>query len=189
MKRAGFIALIALSLTGIIGGSFAIFALWPREQTQVYADTHANTPVPHALTPISFTPSALTIPHLGLSLQIDQGSYDTHSQTWTLNDHDAFINAAQPIASSQDGAPLVFIYGHNTNAVLGRTVSLQPGDTLLLTDGEHTLTYRFTQAFLVEPTDTNVVTDPSNGNLALLSCNGLLSETRRVMYFDLIGAQ
>jgi len=145
----------------------------------------AATPI-EKIVPVTDEPLQMAVPSLDLTLNIAQGSYDPVLKSWSLNDTDVFIDANQPFLSSQTDAPLAFLYGHNTDAVLGRTTGLQPGDEVVFkTKDSHRFTYGFTQAFTVEPSNTDVITDTQYGQLALLSCDGLFDERRRIMYFTL----
>lgn len=183
---------LGVSLLGacVVTSAIAVGTLWPRQQAraEVAAPVVKTRPAAVKLG-VAETPTTLEFVSLGKKLDVKPGTYDNASQTWTLNDSDVFINAAQPYVSSKKDAPLAFLYGHNTSQVLGETVKLKPGDKLLVRTANRIFTYRFSQALLVQPDQTSVITDTSRGQLALLSCEGPRSAERRVMYFSLEGVK
>lgn len=181
---------LGVSLLGacVIVSAIAVGTLWPKQQ--VRAEAVATTQVKPAKAStfkleVEETPKTIEFPSLGKKLNVTLGQYDQVSRTWTLNDTDVFISDKQSKVSSKKHAPLAFLYGHNTPQVLGETIRLKPHDKLVVRTTHHVFTYTFSQALLVQPTETSVVTDASRGQLALLSCEGPESAERRIMYFNL----
>lgn len=144
------------------------------------------TPSPAILTG---TPVRLEIPRLGIMLAIQPGGIDPHTNDWILSYDAAHFAPMTAPASETPGNTL--IYGHNTPEVLMPTADLVPGDTLTITtDNGHVFTYNYRADESVIPSDTHILTSKSNTpQLSLLTCEGIWSDKRRIMYFDLVEAR
>lgn len=146
---------------------------------------HTPTPSPAVL---SGTPVRLEIPRLGISLAIEAGGIDPQTNDWILSNTAAHFAPMTAPASEAPGNTL--IYGHNTPAVLMPTSGLMPGDTLIITTANgHVFTYSYRGDESVIPSDTHIVTSSSaTPQVSLLTCEGMWSDKRRIMYFDLVEA-
>jgi LPXTG-site transpeptidase (sortase) family protein len=134
-------------------------------------------------------PVRLHIPRLGVDLAVADGVYHEATQTWTLSGDSAHYAVMTPQPSNLPGNTLV--YGHNTRRVLAATEDIRTGDSLVIkTDNGHTLTYVYTGDNLVNPSDTEFLSQtPGTPTLTLLTCDGPLFEKRRLMSFTLAEAQ
>lgn len=133
---------------------------------------------------VSGKPVTILVPRLGIELSIIDGAYDKASDSWTLTDDKAQF--ATITDRPNDGGGNTFIYGHNTDRVFGRLAGLVDGDIVQIkTDNNHTFSYTYSGQQIVQPTNTSVLADDSaKPRLTLMTCEGWLSQTRRIMYFD-----
>lgn len=180
------IGLYAFLMPAVAAGLYITRPAQPPVESQIV--TVAPVPKPHKAI-ITGTPVHLAIPRLHIDLSVVNGTYDTSSTSWSIGDTTAQFATMTAQPSDQPGNTL--IYGHNTPAVLMPTSGLQLGDTLeLTTDNGHTFTYSYTSDASVLPSDTAIVTAKSNSpQVALLTCEGVWSDKRRIMYFTLQGVK
>lgn len=181
-----FIRVVSLHIV-VIGSWLAIGAFTPTTPSILPAAVHA-TPVP-AVQPIaesiiSGQPGSLTLPRIGLTRDIIAGEYDYNAKQWTLTNDKAQYATMTPTPNSETGQTL--IYGHNTIAVFEPLKDVQVGDELrITTTSGHTLVYTFTHDRTVEPSDVSVLTETSKEpRVVLMTCEGWLSQTRRLLYFN-----
>ena len=135
------------------------------------------------------TPISIELPRIGLVREVIDGEYDTASGQWTLADDKAHYAVITNLSNNLSGQTV--IYGHNTMAVLEPVKSVQAGDELLVTaDNGHVFVYTYSNDRFVDPTDVSVMYETSvKPRLVLMTCEGWLSETRRLLYFDFKGVQ
>lgn len=133
---------------------------------------------------ISGKPVSIHVPRLGIELAIVDGAYDRATDSWTLTDDKAQF--ATMTDQPNDHSGNTFIYGHNTDQVFARLSGLISGDIVeVKTDNGHTFSYVYSGEQSVLPTNTSVLSDtPATPRLTLMTCEGWLSQTRRIMYFD-----
>lgn len=132
------------------------------------------------------TPNGIYIPRLGIDLEVRPGTYDIPSQTWDLSWDASHYAIQTSLANNRSG--LTLIYGHNTQAVFGKTKNLQVGDIVEIrtTEGP-TFVYTFISDSVVSPNDTSIfLYDEDKPQLSLLSCTGRWNESRRIMNFSLL---
>lgn len=138
---------------------------------------------------ISGSPVHIEIPRLGVSLDVTTGVYDAPSRQWLLSpDKVSFIGSS---SLPNDTAGNTYMYGHNNVHVLYKTKYIQQGDELVIrTSNNHEFRYRYVSDFVTDPSDTSVLGKVSDKpSLTLQTCTGLLSQDRRLMYFDLVGVK
>jgi len=134
-------------------------------------------------------PVHITLPRVGIDLDVKPGYYDEASRTWTLSNTEAFYATVSHKAGTQPGT--TFIYGHNRASAFARLSKIQEADTAVITleDGTR-LTYVYARDVRVTPESTQIMYEKSDyPQLVLMTCEGLLSDARRVIYFTLQGAQ
>ena len=127
-------------------------------------------------------PVEVILPTHNIDLQIQPGFWNTQTQEWNIDETHAFYH--QITGSFGHGKTLV--YAHNRPGLFGNTIDLQPGDSLELKDSTgKNHTYKFTNAQIVDPSDTSVLADnTTKDEVVLLACYGPNSEARRLMYFS-----
>lgn len=132
---------------------------------------------------ISGKPTQLIIPRLNIKLDIHDGKYDSVNNSWDLTDSAAHFATITSVPNNESGN--TFLYGHNTEAVLGNTKDLVPGDQLIVkTANNHRFTYTYSSSKNTTANDTTPLKDDGKEPfLTLLTCSGVWSEQRRVMIF------
>ena len=129
-------------------------------------------------------PSRLVIERLGIDLSVRDGIYDNTTDEWTLSDDAAFFARMTTLPNDTRGN--TFIYGHNTDQVLASVKDLIVGDIvkLVATNGL-TFTYSYRDDDIVAPNATAVLeANFSTPQLTLMTCEGIWSNERRLMYFE-----
>ena len=128
-------------------------------------------------------PSKVSVPRLGIDLAIIEGEYDKKKDAWTLSDDKAQIATMTSLPNNEAGN--TFIYGHNTDAVFAPLASLKTNDIARVkTTNGLTFQYRYTGKQIVDPKTTSILAPTDTPRLTLMTCEGIFSQTRRVMFFD-----
>ncbi len=130
------------------------------------------------------TPVSVLVPNVGINLPVINGTYDSAKDSWTLTDDKAQFAAMtdQP----NDRAGNTFIYGHNTDPVFAKLAGLKAGDIAeVKTANNLTFRYVYSGEQIVQPSNTDILNaEPATPRLTLMTCEGIFSQTRRVMFFD-----
>lgn len=144
-----------------------------------------NVDLPNSQPTKTGTPNRLVVPRLGLTLPILNGYYDPQTNDWTLSDTDAFFATMTDLPNDKRGS--TFIYGHNRPTAFESLKNIAAGDTVdVYTSNGLKFTYEYAQDAIIQPTTTNVLNDdPDHPQLVLMTCEGVWSEVRRLMYFNL----
>ncbi len=169
------------------------FYMWGPKSDTTYASTTlpltAYTTTHIAENIISGEPDNIRVDRLNINLPIKNGTYDSKTATWTLSSDAAYFATMTTLPNNQHGN--TFIYGHNTRQVFEPLSGLVPGDiiTITTTNG-HVFSYSYSHDSIIPPDLTSVLySNPKTPQLTIMTCEGILSQTRRLMYFDLQGAQ
>lgn len=135
---------------------------------------------------ISGWPSRLTIKNLKIDLAVKDGTYDEKSKQWPLS-KDA-VHYATLTDLPNDSRGNTVLYGHNQNQVVGRMSDIRPGDMAIVkTTNGHEFHYSYVKDELVKPDDTDILfSSSSRPRLTIMTCDGFWSQSRRLMYFDLV---
>lgn len=130
-------------------------------------------------------PQTFTMQRLGINLPIKYGYYDTNTDDWTTSDDAIYFGYGTALPNNQRGN--TFIYGHNRDSVIGKLAYLVVGDEVTITTKNgHTFTYSYTGDLSVKPNYTSILReDPDTPRLTIMTCEGVWSLTRRLMFFDL----
>ena len=133
---------------------------------------------------ITGKPTAISIERLGINLRVNSGVYDRSTNEWTLSADAAYF--ATITKQPNDISGNTFIYGHNTDRVFAPLANLVKGDIVTVqTTGNHTFTYSYNSDSIVPPDLTSVLNDdPTSPRLTIMTCEGIWSHARRLMYFD-----
>ena len=172
--------------------AIAAFSFAPKQEALVYATTtpvalqeQAKQTAAAASRTISGQPNRIVAEHLGVDLVVKPGVYDKNTQTWTLDTTSAFYATVSAKPGTEAGT--TFIYAHNRKSAFGPLASIRQGDqvVLYLEEGEK-LVYEYARDVKVTPEATAIMYEKSDyPQLVLMTCDGLFSEARRVMYFTL----
>lgn len=170
----------------VIGaGGLCVSAAPPAQAAPVPAPVEVSAaPVPVEPVITHGIPRRIELPRIGLARAVIDGRYDAATQTWTLTDDKA--QYATMTTPPNDSTGQTVIYGHNTSAVLEPVRLVAPADELLVTtDNGHTFVYVYSHDRFVDPADTSVLYEASKTpRVVLMTCEGWLSATRRLLYFD-----
>jgi len=144
-----------------------------------------NQPKPAIKATIKGEPSSLVMERLDINLPIEAGIYNKETNDWTLSNDAVYYAQITSLPNNQRG--VTFLYGHNNKFVLGRLGELVVGDIInLTTKNGHNFTYTYNHDVIVPPDLTTVLYDnPESPQLIIMTCEGIWSQARRLMYFDL----
>lgn len=176
-----------VSLYMLVGAIFGgVWSLMPHTPTSLPVASFQPvqfTTTSHKQT-ISGQPVKLTVTRLGIELEIKDGTYNKETDEWTLSEDTAYF--ATMTKQPNDASGNTFVYGHNTEAVLAPLRDLVPGDIVTIaTSNGHIFSYEYTHDTVVPPNLTDVLRDdPKTPRLTIMTCDGIWSQGRRLMYFD-----
>jgi LPXTG-site transpeptidase (sortase) family protein len=184
------LVLRAVSLYVVVGigawGAGSIIGAYTPEPVQ--ANQVVNLPKKKILSEqiLSGHPISFAIEELGINLPIRDGVYNTQTNDWTLSGDAVFFAALTTEPNEASGN--TFIYGHNQPQVIGPMKDIAVGDIVTnKTSNGHTFLYEYVRDAIIAPTFTEVLReDPKTPQLTVMTCEGIWSETRRLMYFDLV---
>lgn len=150
-------------------------------------ETVAATP-PTVPSKISGHPTHISIPSVGIDLNVIDGIYNQKDGSWTLSDSQVQFATITP--EPNDKAGTTFIYGHATNQVFGRLPRIKKGaEVVITTSNGYRFTYQFRDSIVVSPTDTSVLAATQQPTLTLQTCTGFWSENRQIFHFDFVRAE
>jgi len=131
-------------------------------------------------------PVNFTVERLGINLPVRDGTYDSHTNEWTLSTDAVFF--ATLTMEPNEASGNTFIYGHNQSQVIGPMKDIVVGDIVSLkTSNGHTFRYAYSHDSIVAPTFVDILKqDPATPQLTVMTCEGIWSEARRAMYFNLV---
>jgi LPXTG-site transpeptidase (sortase) family protein len=128
-------------------------------------------------------PASISVPRLGINLPIIDGEYDAEKDSWTLSKTKAHFATMTSLPNNETGN--TFIYGHNTNEVFAPLAWLEEGDIVRVrTTNKLVFQYRFSGKKIVDPNATSILANARTPRLTLMTCEGVFSQARSVMYFD-----
>lgn len=135
---------------------------------------------------IAGKPISIEVARLAINLPIHDGVYDDKTGQWSLSDDSAYFATITKQPNNQSGN--TFIYGHNTQRIFMPLSQLVKGDVVTIkTANNHTFTYSYTSDTFVLPDLTSVLYDnPTSPRLTIMTCEGIWSQARRLMYFDFV---
>lgn len=156
------------------------------QNTMATTPTSLNQSIVNGRQVISGQPVRFSIERLGIDLPVNNGVYDTASESWTLSTDAVYF--ATITDAPNDNRGNTFIYGHNQPQVIGNMKDIQPGDVVAVTtSNDRTFRYAYTKDAVVTPEFTSVLYEDSDTpQLTVMTCEGVWSETRRLMYFELV---
>jgi len=131
-------------------------------------------------------PSHISIESVGINLNIEVGEYDYDKQTWTLTNGFAYwANLSDPILTSNSNT---VIYAHNQVNEFYKTKYLEVGDIIKIkTDLGKEVSFRYVSDTVVSPSRGDLImAESSVSQLTLITCNGVFSENRRIIYAEMI---
>ena len=138
---------------------------------QIQADADSRTTLQ-----IKQQPSQIEIPDVGINLNVVEGDFDTNTSLWTLDHSHAFFakNTTTPI-----------IYSHNQKNLFLNLKGVGDNSKLYVTypNGAQIILSYYATRF-IDPNDGSILTEDHKDTIMLLTCSGIASEMRRVVYFE-----
>ncbi|HXY18229.1 MAG TPA: sortase [Candidatus Nitrosopolaris sp.] len=188
LKASLLIGLAAL-LVGLAVLANSLYSTWRAQQSAVkpVKQAFANTQVISGQPTLSGTPTHISIPSVGIDLQVIPGYFNAKNNSWTLSLSDAQYATVTAPANNKKG--LTFIYGHYRLHVFYTLPKVQPGAlAIVTTDNGHTFTYTFRDSVITSPNDTSLFSYQGKPILVLQTCTGLWYQNRQLFTFDLTKA-
>lgn len=130
-------------------------------------------------------PQTFIMERLGINLPIEYGYYDSNTNSWTVSDDAIYFGYGTALPNNQKGN--TFLYGHNRDSVIAKLKDLVVGDEIIIvTKNGHSFKYYYVNDEYVKPNYIGVLHDnPETPRLTIMTCDGIWSLTRRLMYFEL----
>jgi LPXTG-site transpeptidase (sortase) family protein len=177
-----------VSLYSIVGiASFCASLLIPNTVPAVAQTTTPVVPKQRILSQeiISGKPVRFSVERLKIDLPVRDGVYDAQTQEWTLSNDAVYF--ATITAQPNDNRGNTFIYGHNQDAVIGRMQDVTVGDVVVIQTDNNTFRYAYSHDSIVKPDFTAALSATSDTpQLTVMTCEGIWSSERRLMYFTLV---
>lgn len=177
---------MALVAAGILG-----LFLHIQKTTPIVFDYVNDTPVNAAQTSlgeveyVSGKPVNISIPSIGMNLEVKPGYYNAASQSWTLSETAAHYATITKPANNKEGN--TFIYGHNLPKVFEPLSGLKAGDIAYIgTDNGKTFKYRLNRVTVASPNDTAVLRYSGSPVLTIQTCSGAWYEKRSLFWFEYV---
>lgn len=127
-------------------------------------------------------PQSMSIPQLDINLSIIPGNFDQNTKTWNVSRDKAHFATVTKHPNTVEGNTL--LYGHNSDAVLGKTRDLKLGDTLIIkTDKGMSFLYEYSEDKVVDPSDVSIFSYQGPPRVTIQTCTGLFDSMRRFMTF------
>ncbi len=140
---------------------------------------------------LSGLPSRIVVPTVGIDLKVVNGYYNASKQTWSVSNDSANYAANTHPSNNQKGTTL--IYGHDKSGIFHNLHNLQAGDEVAVhTDNGHVFVYSYiaSETEVISPNNTTLFAMPATKpRLLLMTCDGIWSQNRIVMSFELKGAE
>lgn len=186
-----------LAIAGVVLTVFGLFGIVPMlfnsDDVAIAASPSvaqvAGTPdeikkeEPVAPSTISGHPVRVVAPTVGVDMPVVDGFYDSASGDWTLYSDKAQFAAMTAEPNDKEGQ--TFIYGHATQRVFGKLLTMKTGDHVeVYTSNGYKFTYTLTETDIVTPQNTNVLSYTGKPRLLLQTCVGAWSQNRKFFMLD-----
>ena len=179
---------LIVGILGIAIGGTTLYGIWQAERSIAKpvkrAFTDSSITADNGQPLIYGTPSRISIPSVGINLQVIPGYFNSSNNSWTLSLTDAqYATNTRPNNNKQG---LTFIYAHYRLGVFYTLPKIQPGAQAIVTTANgHTFTYTFRDSVVTSPQDTSLFTYKGKPILVLQTCTGLWYQYRQLFSFDL----
>ena len=123
-------------------------------------------------------PTRLSVPRLDIEKEILPAHYSKDAASWSVDDTHVFYmnHSATPI-----------IYGHATDKVFAPLKGVAKDEVLVVEDGIRQSAFKYVDDLRVTPDDVSILGKKYKNTLLLMTCEGIYSETRRVLRFEYVG--
>ena len=133
---------------------------------------------------IAGVPTRIIISSLGMDLNVGTGSYDSNTNSWTIDDTKAYFADVSVPLNNRGGTTV--IYGHNQESVFGSLHNIQPNaEGIIYSDNDYIFHYVYQSMRQVLPNDTTIFQDSGKPVLVLLTCSGGWDTYRSLYTFKL----
>lgn len=168
-------------------GMFAVILFpEPKPIGLLVSTASINITKPASLNVTIGIPNRVVVPNVGIDLPVRMGSYDSASQTWTLDTSSAFYASNSVPANDNNGSTL--IYSHARPGLFANLSDISSGMTAqIFTDSGKVFSYTFASTRQVKPDDTSVFVHSGAPTLTLLTCSGPFDAYRTLVSFNLSG--
>jgi LPXTG-site transpeptidase (sortase) family protein len=127
---------------------------------------------------ISGHPARIIAPTVGVDMPVVDGTYNSQTGQWTLNDDKAQFASMTTEPNNKTGQ--TFIYGHATYRVFGKLLNMHIGEQVYVyTANGYKFTYTLQQTEVVDPNNTGILAYTGSPRLLLQTCVGVFSENRK----------
>lgn len=180
---------------GLINACVAVMfttILWPRPvvpalvaNSSVVSIHHKPAPI---RPPITGTPTRVQVPSVGIDTGVQPGSYDTQSNTWTIDTSSAFYATVTVPVNNTNGTTL--IYGHAGWGIFENLPKVSEGAQAFVYASDGTVfVYDFVSNRQVSPSDVSFLTSDGPPQLVLQTCSGAFDSYRTLITFRLNGVR
>jgi len=183
---------LALGAGLIIIGLISVGIIWLNSNHAQHSATKPqpvtkvlkNNPLPKTSQPVvSGVPVHITIPSVGIDLQVIPGYYNKNDGSWTLSLNNAQWGTMTAKPNNTEGD--TFIYAHYRVHVFYSLPKVVPGDqAIITTDNGHTFTYTFISSTITSPDDTRLFNYQGKPILILQTCTGAWYQNRQLFVFN-----
>jgi len=174
----------------VIASVASLGVIYIRKSPVPYAHRGSlNPPKPalqvHSSQVVSGDPAHISIPSLGVSLDVINGSQGENG-LWTLTPDKAQYAVISPRPNNHEGNTV--IYGHATQTIFGRLFSIKQGATAdISTSNGYMFHYKYEGNYPVNPYDFSIFNYKGAPILTLQTCSGSFYQNRQMFQFSYVG--
>lgn len=133
-------------------------------------------------------PVSMSVPAVGVLVDVEPGTYNRVDQTWSLSDTKASFATVTSVPNAQSGN--TFIYGHNRANIFAKLNNAKSGDKAYVTAADGVVfVYSLTSTRDAQPTDVSLFEYDGTPILTLQTCSGFWDQYRRLFTFTYEGQQ
>lgn len=144
--------------------------------------TH-KVPKPEAK-PVVGAAERVVVPSVGIDSSVREGSYDSDSDSWSIDTDSAFYATTTVPVNNTNGSTL--IYGHAGWGIFDTLPKVKKGAKATVHTKEgYEFVYEFESNRQVEPTDVSALTNTGPPKLILQTCSGAFDTYRTLVTFRL----
>lgn len=142
-------------------------------------------PKPQPRPAIQGIPTHITVPSLGINLNVQVGHYDPATGDWSLDLVNAYYAAYSLPVNESNGTTL--IYSHAQAGLFDKLPLITEGsEAIIHSDTGYVFRYVYQSVRQVDPTDTSVFVFDGPPTLVLQTCVGDWSQYRALFSFKLV---
>jgi LPXTG-site transpeptidase (sortase) family protein len=180
---------IAMVIIGLALVIFSVLSVWNSQRSAAKPQPFLRivnnaAPKVEGVPTVSGTPAHLSIPSVGIDLDVIPGYYYPSTQSWTLSLDKAQFAVMTAKANNKAGD--TFIYAHYRLHVFYTLPKVEAGaEATITTDNGHTFTYVFQSSTVTTPDNTELFSYKGKPILVLQTCTGVHFQNRQLFVFSL----